>query len=313
MDRMMKLGMFLPQGRKFDTRDGILGAAQAAEQIGYDSVWAWERMLYPQDQAGEHRFLGYGDGTWPDYYRSVPEPLISLAMAAAVTTRVRLGTAVLLAPLHMPLRLAKSLATLDAASGGRVTAGLGIGWSIDEFSATAPRPLSERGAALEEFLDVADAAWGPDPVSFKNERYQIFPAEIGPKPASPIPVLLGGRGEKALDRVARRAAGWLPSLTPPDQVRATMTRLREKAEGYGRNPSDLCCTAVVALFSLAEVPGRDRKPYTGSIPQVIQDLAGLAEAGVDEVILTLPFLVGSLPELADLATEFHQRIREAGI
>jgi probable F420-dependent oxidoreductase len=309
----MKIGMFLPQGRTFDTREGILGAAQAAERIGYDSVWAWERMLYPKDQTGEHRFLGYGDGTWPAYYRSVPEPLVTLSMAAAVTTRVRLGTAVLLAPLHMPLRLAKSLATIDAASGGRVIAGLGTGWSIDEYSATAPRPFSERGAALDEFLDIAEEVWGPDPVSFKNERYQIFPAEIGPKPASPIPVLLAGRSKKALDRVARRATGWLPSLTPPDQVKATLASLREKATEYGRNPDEFGCTVVVGVFDLAEVPDRDRRPYVGSIPQIVQDLAALAEAGVEEIILTLPFPAGSLPELADLAAEFHQRIREAGL
>jgi probable F420-dependent oxidoreductase len=309
----VKLGIFLPQDRSFDTRTGILDTARAAEQIGYDSVWVYERVLYAQDQTGEHRLTDYGDGTWPAYYRSVPEPLIALSMAAAVTTQVRLGTAVLLAPLHMPLRLAKSLATLDAASGGRVIAGLGTGWSIDVFAAAAPRPMNERGAALDEFLDIAEAAWGPDPVSFKNERYQIFPAEVGPKPARPIPVLLGGESGKALDRAARRAAGWLPSMTPPDQVGATLARLREKAEEYGRNPGEFSCTTVVALFRLGEVPERDRQPYTGSISQVIQDLVALAEAGVEEIILTLPFLVGSVPELADLAAEFHQRIREAGI
>jgi hypothetical protein len=92
-----------------------------------------------------------------------------------------------------------------------------------------------------------------------------------------------------------------------------MTKLREKAEEYGRDPAGLSCTTVVALFSLAEVPERGRRPYTGSIPQVIQDLAALAEAGVDEVILTLPFLAGSVPELADLAATFRQQILEAGI
>lgn len=309
----MKIGTFLPQGRRFSTGEGLLGAAQAAERIGYDSVWVFERVLYPQDQTGEHRLTEYGDGTWPDYYRSVPEPLIALSMAAAVTTRVRLGTAVLLAPLHMPLRLAKSLATLDAASGGRVIAGLGTGWAIDEFSATAPRPHKERGAALDEFLDIADVVWGPDPVSFANERYEIFPAEIGPKPAGPIPVLLAGGNRKALDRVARRAAGWLPSQTPPDRIRSTLSGLRQKVADYGRNPDEFRCTTVVALFSLAEVPERDRKPYTGSLPQVVEDLAALSEAGVEEIILTLPFLANSLPELEHLAAEFHEQIRAAGI
>ena len=150
-------------------------------------------------------------------------------------------------------------------------------------------------------------------MSFKNERYHIFPAEIGPKPARPIPVLLGGRSQKTLDRIARRAAGWLPSMTPPDQIRASMTKLREKAEEYGRDPAGLSCTTVVALFSLAEVPERGQRPYTGSIPQVIQDLAALAEAGVDEVILTCRSSPDPCPELADLAATFRQQILEAGI
>jgi probable F420-dependent oxidoreductase len=309
----LKLGLFLPQGPKFDLRSGILDSARAAEQIGYDSVWVFERVLYARDQSGVHRLGEYGDGTWPDFYRSVPEPLVALSMAAAVTERVRLGTAALVAGLHMPLRLAKTLATLDAASGGRVVAGLGSGWSLDEFTAIAPRPLEERGAALEEFLDIADAAWGPDPVTFQNERYRIFPAEIGPKPAGKIPVLLGGNGTKALDRVARRASGWLPSMTAPDQVKATLRTLRERAEGYGRNPAQLSCTTVVALFDLTEVPERDRQPYAGSIDQVLEDLAALKDAGVSEVVLTLPFLADSTSELVDLAATLHGKVRAAGV
>jgi alkanesulfonate monooxygenase SsuD/methylene tetrahydromethanopterin reductase-like flavin-dependent oxidoreductase (luciferase family) len=145
-----------------------------------------------------------------------------------------------------------------------VIAGLGTGWSVDEYAATAPRPMRERGAALKEFLDIAEAVWRPDPVSFNNERYHIFPAEIGPKPTRRIPVLLGGWSQKTLDRIARRAAGLLPSMTPPDQIRASMTELRERAEEYGRDPAELSCTTVVALFSLAEVPERGRQPYTAA-------------------------------------------------
>jgi probable F420-dependent oxidoreductase len=309
----LKAGISLPQGRLFDTRSGILDGARAAERIGYDSVWVYERVLYAQDQTGEHRLTEYGDGTWPEIYRSVPEPLICLSMAAAVTTRVQLGTALLLPPLHMPVQLAKSFATLDAASNGRLIAGLGVGWSVDEFTATAPRPRAERGAALEEFLDVARAMWGPDPVAFKNERYQVFPAEFGPKPARPIPVLLGGASEKSLDRVARRAAGWMPAMVPADRVKSTLASLREKAAEYGRDPQDLSCTAVVALFSLDEVPERDRRPYTGSMSQVMPDIAALGEAGVAEVILTVPNLSRSVPHYVELAEEFHQEIRQAGL
>ena len=191
--------------------------------------------------------------------------------------------------------------------------GLGTGWSFDEFAATAPRPMAERGDALDEFLDMAEALWGPDPVSFKNERYTVYPAEVGPKPAERIPVLLGGRGKKALDRVARRASGWLPSLLPPGQVDVTFSRLREKAAEYGRDPEELSCTAVIFLSPFTEVPENGRMPYTGSYDQVISDLAGLAKAGVEEVVVTLPFLAGNVGEFRDLAAEFHARFRAAGV
>jgi probable F420-dependent oxidoreductase len=309
----MKLGVFLPQNWRYDPRTDLVQAAQTAERIGYDSVWVFERILYAEDQTGIHKLGEYGDGSWPDLYRKVLDPIVALSMAAAVTKRVTVGTAIVIPPLHVPFRLASSFAGIAAASGGRVVAGLGTGWSIDEYSATAPRPMAERGDALEEFLDVAEAVWGPDPVSFKNERYTVFPAEVGPKPAEPIPVLLGGHGRKALDRVARRASGWLPSLMAPAQVATTFHSLRRKAADYGRDPEKLSCTTVAALGPLTEVPETDRLPYTGSIDQVLTDLAELAKAGVSEVILTLPHIARDIDHLNDLLAEFHTRFHEAGI
>jgi probable F420-dependent oxidoreductase len=291
----LKLGTFLPQNWMYDPHGDLVDGARAAEEIGYDSVWVFERVLYAEDQAGVHRLTEYGDGSWPDIYRRVIDPIVALSMASAVTSRVRLGTAVLIPPLHVPFRLAHSFASIAAASGGRVVAGLGTGWSVDEYAATAPRPMAERGAALDEFLDMAEALWGPDPVSFKTDRYTVYPAEVGPKPAERIPVLLGGRGKRALDRVARRASGWIPSNLPPSEVDATLRGLREKAAEYGRDPEG------------------GRRPYTGSIDQVIDDLADLSKAGVEEVALTLPLLAGNVSEFRDLAAEFHARFRAAGI
>ncbi|GAB3911674.1 hypothetical protein GCM10029964_118150 [Kibdelosporangium lantanae] len=234
----MRLGVSLPQNWKFDPATDLVRAAREAEELGYDSVWIYERLLYPRDQTGIHRLTEYGDGAWPDVYRKVIDPLVALTLAAAVTTRVKVGSSLIVAPLHVPFRLANSLASIAAVSGGRVVAGLGTGWSIDEFRAAAPRPMDERGAAMDEFLDVADAVWGPDPAEFENERYRLWPAETGPKPAERIPVFLGGWGKRPLDRVARRADGWLPVMVPPAQVGATMTELREKAEAYGRDPGN---------------------------------------------------------------------------
>src|ERR1700761_932592 len=139
----VKLGILLPQNWKYDPHGDLVNAAQAAEEIGFDSVWVFERVLYAEDQSGVHRLTEYGDGTWPDVSRRVIDPIVALSMAAAVTSRVRVGTAALLPPLHMPFRLAHSLASVAAASGGRVVAGFGTGWSVDEYAATAPRPIEE--------------------------------------------------------------------------------------------------------------------------------------------------------------------------
>ena len=142
-----RLGMGLPQNRQYDLGKDVPDVARAAEGIGYDSVWVYERALFPEPQT--QPLYGVPGLPWPDAYRGVAEPLVTLTLAAAVTERVELGTAVLVAPLHIPFQLAKSLATLDAASGGRVVAGLGSGWSLDEYEAAGVRPFEERGKVMD--------------------------------------------------------------------------------------------------------------------------------------------------------------------
>lgn len=134
---------------------------------------------------------------WPDQYRSVAEPLVTLTLAAAATERAELGTSVLVAPLHLPFQLARALASLDAASGGRVLAGLGTGWSLDEYAAAGVRPFEERGAVLDEIIDVCRAVWGPDPVAHDGPLTKIAPAVVGPKPARPIPILLAAGNRRS--------------------------------------------------------------------------------------------------------------------
>src|SRR5262249_20656225 len=152
-----------------------------------------------------------------------------------------LGVSVLVAALHTPVQLAKALATIDQISGGRIIAGMGTGWSTDEFQATGAT-RAERGRFLDETLDVFDAVWGPDPVTFRGPRVVIDSAAVLPRPASKSPVMLGGGGARAVQRVAKRADGWLPLLTSPGpagaaELRASWDRIRETASEYGRDPS----------------------------------------------------------------------------
>jgi probable F420-dependent oxidoreductase len=305
----LKVGIGLPQLKAFDPGTAVVRAARAAEDIGYDSVWVFERFLLPRDQSGAHGLYQMPDVPWPVRYGGVLDPLVALTLAAAVTQRVELGTCVLVAPLHVPARLARTLSSIDAASGGRLIAGVGAGWSIDEFAAVAPRPHAERGAALDEFLDVAEALWAPDPVSFGNKRWTVAPAEVGPKPARRIPIYLGGFSEAALSRIARRGDGWLPTGMPPAAAGATLARLREMAAANGRDPSAISCTFQVGLDGHPdEVPAQGRQPYTGSIEQIVEDIAALADAGIDHVFLTVANAVTDLDAYVELAAAFHDRL-----
>jgi probable F420-dependent oxidoreductase len=238
----------------------------------------------------------------------VADPLLTLTAAATVTSRVALGSCVLLPPLHLPFALARSLAGIDALSDGRVLAGLGTGWSIDEYAAAAPRPFAARGAALDEFLDVAAAAWGPDPVSFSNERYRIGPAEVGPKPARRIPVLLAGTNRRALTRVARRADGWLMTGAPPEAVEAMLGQVRALAAEAGRDPKEIGCYFQMAVSGFAE-----RGLYGGTVPQLTDDLAALAAAGADHVFIQLPTVTSGLAELLERAAELHTAAARAAL
>jgi probable F420-dependent oxidoreductase len=308
----MKLGVNLPQTSDFDLAHDVTAFAREAERIGYDSLWAYERLLSPADQSGHHGLYGMPDAPWPERYGYVSDPQVVLAMAAAVTERAELGTGVLVPPLHVPVRLAKSLAALDAGSGGRLIAGLGSGWSADEFAAVAPRPMAERGAALDEFLDVAEQVWGADPVAFGNERWRIAPARINPKPVRKIPVYLAGYGPAALRRIARRGDGWLPTGLPPERIGAMLAGLRADAVAAGRPADAVGCICQVSYQGLAEVPAAGRAPYTGSIPQLVEDIVALAAAGVDHVYVTLPTAVRNLGELIDAAGTLHAAVRDAG-
>jgi probable F420-dependent oxidoreductase len=295
----LKVGIGLPLLKNFDPATAVTRAARAAEDIGYDSVWVFERLLLPVDQSGEHGLYRMPGVPWPPRYGGVLDPLVALTLAAAVTERVELGTCVLVAPLHVPARLARTLASIDAASGGRLVAGLGSGWSIDEFAAFAPRPFAQRGAALDEFLDVAAAVWGPDPVSFGNERYELAPAEVGPKPARRIPVYLGGNSDVALRRIAKRADGWLPTGLPPATLTSRLGRLRELTAEAGRDPQTVRCAFQYGLTD-----------QQNNAHEIADAVAQLAEAGADHVFVTVPTAAETMDEYVDLAGRCYAAIQE---
>lgn len=308
----IRLGLGLPQLKRYQLACDVVSVARAAEDIGYDGVWVFERVLFPENPT--QGMYGVPGLPWADLYRSVADPLVTLTTAAAVTERVRLGTAVLVAPMHQPFQLARGLASLDAVSGGRLVAGLGTGWSIEEYAAAGIAPFEQRGAVQDELLDVFAAVWGPDPVSYQGTYTTINEAEVGPKPAHPIPVYLAGHSPKALKRVARRADGWISVLTPPAQITATMQKLNEQAAEFGREPGAIeAFVRANVEISAKPIDDANRQQFTGSVEQIVQDTVAMAEAGVNEVLLDLCPTVDDAAQLVDLATQVHAEIRAAGV
>ncbi|MFD5449152.1 LLM class F420-dependent oxidoreductase [Streptomyces sp. NPDC003470] len=306
-----RLGLGLPQMRQYDIGKDVPDVARAAERMGYESLWVFERALFPEPAT--QGLYGIEGLPWPDSYRSVAEPLVTLTLAAAATERARLGTSVLVAPLHVPFQLAKSLATLDAASGGRVVAGFGTGWSHDEYAAASVRPFAERGRALDELIGVCRAVWGPDPVVYDGHVTRIASAVVGPKPARPIPIMLAAGSGRARRRLVDHADGWLPNGVGAEAVAEQWRLLRDLAEERGRTEPIRTVLRVNARHRAAGEDGAGRRPFHGSVDQIVEDLAAHAEIGLDEILVDLQGSLRDAEELKDVAAAVYEKARAAGV
>ena len=209
----MQLGIHLPHvGRKAGP-DAIRRAAVQAEDLGFADVWVSEHVILPKDAP-------YPPS--PAFY----EPILTLTWAAAATKRVRLGTSVIVLPMHHPVPVAKQVATLQSLSEGRVIFGIGVGWLEAEFAALGV-PFRERGRRTDESIALMRALWRDDPVSFPSKYIaaQVADMRMEPKPP-PIPIWVGGSSEKALARAVKLCDGWHGSRLPPDKAAPIIARLR---------------------------------------------------------------------------------------
>jgi probable F420-dependent oxidoreductase len=281
----MKLGLGLPHLGPLASPAAIRNVATAAEASGLDSLWAMDRLLSPVSPR-TLAYPGRTDGALPAAQQTVIDPLVALTIAATVTERVNVGTDVLVAPWYAPVLLARSLAALDQASAGRLVVGLGLGWSVDEFEAVGVS-MAGRGQRIEEVLDVFDAVWSADTIDLTTSHERIAPSVMGAKPVQRPrpPLLFGGRSRIALERIARRADGWLPFGMPLDEIQRSWGVVLEIAERAGRDP-DRLQLVVRADPRLTRRPAAStRTSFTGSCGQVMGDIARLNDIGADEVIL----------------------------
>lgn len=277
----MHLGIHVVQPPSTSAPAVLQASAHAAEALGYRSLWVGDRLIEAEARRnGEGRPL---------------DALAALAFLAATTDRIRLGTSVLAGAWYPPALLARSLATVDHLSRGRLTIGLGATRTAAE-SAAAGIDDREADALVDELLQALDASWGPEPAQHHSGRARLDGEAPGPRPVQlpRPPVLLTGTLDAELDRVGRLADGWHADPARPADLARRWQRVRRAAEGAGRDPDALALVVRIGLDDGAD--GRT----------VARRVAALGEAGASEVILEVDDRLG-----LDLALARYAEVAEA--
>ncbi len=284
----MKLGFNLPQIGPAAGPEAIVRVAQRAEELGYDSVWVTERLLYPIEP--QTPYMATPDGSLPEVYKTILDPLEALTFVAGQTSRIGLGTSILDLPYYNPVMLARRLTTLDVLSGGRLRLGLGLGWSKDEFDAVGAS-MKQRGKRADEFISVLKAIWTTDPVEFHGEFYQGPKSVILPKPVQKPhpPIYLAAFSPSGLKRTATMANGWLPAGLPPDAMKQMIAGLKDMAQQAGRDPAELEVVVRANLMVTEQPLGDPRFISTGTPDQIKADIAATRELGVAELLFDPSF------------------------
>ena len=248
----------------------LVPVAQRAEELGFESVWVAEHLVFPTTFRSRYPYTE--DGV-PPINPATPllDPLMVLAQIAAVTSRIRLGTNIYILPLRHPLVTARLATTLDVLSNGRFSLGVGVGWLEEEFVA-AGVDFARRGGLLRECVRALRVLWTESEPEFHGKAFSFGPVKFEPKPVQkPLPILVGGETEAALKRAAEIGDGWYGVRHTPESVVPQLAKLRE----------------------LRKVAGRDHLPFEVTVGPSAASLdrdvlARFADAGVHRVV-SLPW------------------------
>jgi probable F420-dependent oxidoreductase len=222
----------------FPGMDGAVRLVKAAESAGFDSVIAVDHVVFPDNYTSTYPYSPtgrlFGGPNTP-----LPDPLIWMAAMAAVTTKLRFMTGVIILPLRNPMVLAKQVATLDYMSGGRIELGIGVGWLKEEFEALGV-PFAKRGKRSDEYVAAMRALWAGDGASFKGEFVAFDQVSCNPKPvAHSVPIVIGGHSEAAAKRAGRLGQGFFPSIGATVDTLPLYDVCRRAAAEAGRDPAEI--------------------------------------------------------------------------
>ncbi len=321
MASAMEFGVSLPSRGPLAKPEIVLKIAAKAEALRYASVFVSDHIVLPVSAARSvYPYSPTGQlpgGANQDYL----EPLAMLAYLAQATTKVRLGTSVLVVPYRNPLTTAKMLATVDVLSRGRVILGAGVGWLREEFEAVGAPPFDERGRVTDEYLTLMRATWTTDPTTFEGRYYKVRDVHALPKPIQRrgIPIWIGGHTDSALKRAAALGDAWHPiGLRPPamllpDEYAAKVKQLASYAQQAGRDPRSIALTFRAPMEvrgARGKGPGGDRPLFQGTAAEVIADVRRYQALGVTHFVFdpVRPDVKAALASLERFAHDVRPKV-----
>jgi len=288
--------LVVPQFGINATKENLTEFIRLAEKEGFESLWVYDRMLYPVDPQPPYPYSGPPDmREWPEHFKNVLDPLTTLAFIAANTTKANLGTCIVDMVFHNPITLAKEFTTIDILSAGRVICGFGIGWSKHEFLASNI-PYEKRGARADEILQSMKKVWTDGVVEFNGSFYKIPKSIIGPKPIQkPHPkILLGGISPKTFERMVKYGDGYIgyaeALVGSFEHIHNSIKMFNDSIEKGSRNRKEFDLTfftnpRLLNNSSISREKGNRPPMADETIDGIGSDLDMFKESGVDRVIL----------------------------
>jgi probable F420-dependent oxidoreductase len=311
----LKVGIILPQAGRTANKENVIRTARLAEDEGFDSLWVFERLLWPISP--QTQYPATPDGRLPEEYQIMLDPLQTLSFVSATTSKILVGTCIIDMLFHNPVILSKSFATLDVFSQGRTIAGFGIGWSRDEYQASSI-PFNNKGKRADEYLQIMKKAWMDDTVEFKGQYYSIPASKIGPKPIQKphIPIFLGGFSPNTFSRIVNHDTnGWLGVLGGPiEQIKDIMETIKGNAKKANKDPNNfrvILLTYPSVVESKEEKNINSRFPMTGTVDQIGKDIKELKDIGIDHIIFGHNFspLGKDIDKMIDTTKQFSKFAR----
>jgi probable F420-dependent oxidoreductase len=305
---MMKFGVFLPVSGRAAVPEVLTDAARQAETLGFEAVWAAERMVNPWEMTTRYPYNETDQWFVPPESPFL-ETLTALTFLAGVTTTISLGASVIVLPYRHPLFTARVATSIDTLSKGRLILGVGIGWMPEEFDALGIS-FKDRAGMSEEQLQILNLLWAQDRPSFKGRYYSFDPVAVNPRPVQQprFPIWIGGESVPAQRRAARYGDAWFSYFvkTTAAELAAHFKELQQLAAEAGRAPDAVKLCSVRPIDVTEEPVPQEEETLRGTPEQLIAALRRFEEIGVQH--MALQFHRGRWPERREQIERFGQEV-----